>query len=59
MKAFKEISFSGLLGWALGGYLARFVRGAWYWDATTWGVVIFLSAYIYVIWKIDTRNDYD
>lgn len=55
----KDFSYSWILGFALGGYLARFVRGAWYWDATTWGVIVFFSLYIYAIWKLDTRNEVD
>lgn len=55
----KEWSFSWMLGFAVGGYLARYVRGAWYWDAATWAVIVFFSLYIYAIWKLDNQNEVD
>lgn len=53
----KEFTYSGILGFAVGGYIARFIRGAWYWDATTWGVIIFFSLYIWAIWKLDNSGE--
>lgn len=55
----KEMSYSGALGFAVGGYLSRYLRGAWYWDATTWGVILFFALYIYAIWWFDNRNEID
>lgn len=55
----KDLSYSALLGMAVGGYLSRFLRGAWHWDLGTWALIAFFTAYVYVIWKLDNRNEVD
>lgn len=55
----KDLTFSALLGIAIGTLLKPYLGASAYWDWTAWVIVGTGLSYIVALWYFDNRNEID